>query len=208
MASLLSTSCIIQGHFAWFISWPYDAQCLFDDFIGNVGGEPRYWMIVNLILIGCSYPLSIVTLYERPTKLITECLVRVPRGFLQNRVWRLQDRRVELYGRSFADIGAEVLYCVSLEAFWTAVRLGHLALVALITARRTTYVQDIFWLAYSLQGLVGDRTIPASEMDGTENVMSFGQIVPMLLLTSTVFVFGEAYVGESLDGRWVGPAKQ
>lgn len=79
-------------------------------------------------------------------------------------------------------------------------------LIALITARSANCVVDMFWFAYSLEGLAGDRNIPASDLDGSESVMSFGQIVPILLLTSTVFVFGEAYVGKIRSCNDVGPA--
>lgn len=39
-------------------------------------------------------------------------------------------------------------------------------------------------------------TYRLSSMGGSENVMSFGQIVPIFLLSSTVFVFREAYEGQ------------
>ena len=206
VAVLLATSCVMQGHYAWFDSWSYDAQCLFDDFIGNVGGGPRYWMSVNLFLIGYSYSLSIITLYPRPTAFVAEWLAEIPKELLQKRIWRLQDKRAELTGRSFAGIGVQLAYCVTLQGLLTTVRLTHLMLIALITARSANCVLDMFWFAYSLEGLVGDRNIPASDLDGSESVMSFGQIVPILLLTSTVFVFGEAYVGKTRVCKDAGPA--
>lgn len=196
----------MQGHYAWFDSWSYDAQCLFDDFIGNVGGGPRYWMSINLFLIGYSYTLTIITLYPRPTAFVAEWLAEIPKEFIQKRIWRLQDKRAELTGRSFAGIGVQLAYCVMLQGLLTTVRLTHLMLIALITAKSANCVLDMFWFAYSLEGLVGDRNIPASDLDGSESVMSFGQIVPILLLTSTVFVFGEAYVGKIRGCNDVDPA--
>ena len=47
-------------------------------------------------------------------------------------------------------------------------------------------------ISYTLK----DRGISKSDMDGDEYVMSFGQIVSILLLSSTVFVGREAYEGE------------
>ena len=39
-------------------------------------------------------------------------------------------------------------------------------------------------------------------MDGNENAMSFGQIVPILLLSSIVLVFREAYDGLNLQSAF------
>lgn len=41
-----------------------------------------------------------------------------------------------------------------------------------------------------------DRNIPPSEMDGNENDMTFGQLVPILLLSSTLITYKEAYHGK------------
>jgi len=49
---------------------------------------------------------------------------------------------------------------------------------------------------YGLVGLFQDRNIPREKMDSDENLMTFGQIVPILLLSSTILVAREAYEGE------------
>ena len=44
-------------------------------------------------------------------------------------------------------------------------------------------------------GIIEDLAIPSSDMNGDENAMTFGQIVPILLLSSVLLVFREAYDG-------------
>ena len=70
MAVSLTASTILQGHRSWYVSWPYDAQCVFNDFTpANVGGLPARWMYVNLALIVIGYPPSIIGLYQAPRDL-------------------------------------------------------------------------------------------------------------------------------------------
>ena len=50
-----------------------------------------------------------------------------------------------------------------------------------------------FWPGCSLGIIMADRSRRRSEVDVSEDTMGFGQIVPLLLLSSTIFVFWEAY---------------
>ena len=69
-----------------------------------------------------------------------------------------------------------------LEGIWT-----------LFESRFIGLILDTFWFAHSVWAIMSDRNIPADQMDGDENRLTFCQVVPMLLLISTVFVLKEAY---------------
>ena len=58
------------------------------------------------------------------------------------------------------------------------------------------FILGLLWAAYSLWCLWLDRNIPPSEMDGNENDMTFGQLVPILLSNSTLITYKEAYDGK------------
>jgi len=195
LALLLATSCVMQGHWAWFDSWSYYAQCVFEKLIGNISGGPAYWMGVNLFLIGFGYPLSIVVLYERPSSFLGRWLFKKPRLFLDSRIQVFKGKRVHALG--YASVRAmikEMIVAMQL-GFLVLARSVHLVLATLLTSRITTFLLDVSWFIYSAYSLVQDRNIPQSEMDGTENAMSFGQIIPILFLSATVFVLREAYDG-------------
>ena len=54
---------------------------------------------------------------------------------------------------------------------------------------------DILWFSLGLMGILWGRNIPESDMIGDEHQLSFGQIVPMLMLASIVLSFKEVYTG-------------
>ena len=195
MALLLIASTVMQGHYEWYDSWPYDAQCLFDDLIGNIGGTPRYWMSVGLALICIFYPINIIPLFERPTKFFDLWLETKPRETQDQAIRSLREKRSNMttptsFKGSIKRFGYTLLIMTVSTISWM-----YFALVALIGSRTCNLALDTFWFAYSLWSIIGDRAIPASDMNGNENAMSFGQIVPILLLSSIVLVFREAYDG-------------
>ena len=54
------------------------------------------------------------------------------------------------------------------------------------------------WFGYSLHGLIHDRKASPVGMTGERNQLGFGQIVPIFLLLTTIFVIREALEGMSL----------
>ena len=198
LAILLAASCVVQGHSDWWDSWAYDAQCLFSDLGGNVSGGPAHWMYANLYVISSSFLVAIIKLYETSSDFVDKWLFEKPRAFLEGKTQIMRTRKGQL--SSYKTFKTEI------RKWWITVELGmiamthitHLSLVALITSQITSLVYNLFWFAYSLYNLVGDRYLPPSMLDGTANKMSFGQIVPILLLSSTIFVVREAYDGRAL----------
>ena len=68
-------------------------------------------------------------------------------------------------------------------------------LAALNDSRWFNMIFCLAWFGFGLVSVFGDRNIPRWDVDGSENTMTFGQIVPILLLSSTLLVAREAYDG-------------
>ena len=197
LAVMLATSSVMQGHWNWYESWAYNAQCLFDDLYGNVGGEPAFWMAFNLVFIGWDYPRRIALLYEHPGTAATKWLLEKPEALINSRIEELGRRRMQtLHDRSVKAQAKHEIPSVALGIL-VVIRTIHRVLAAIFASRVMRLLLNIGWFVYGLYNVIHDRNIPTSEMNGTESEMSFGQITPILLLSSTVFVLREAY-----DGEW------
>ena len=193
MALLLAASTVMEGHYLWYDGWPYDAQCLFDELIGNIRGSPKHWMLVSLILVGINYPLNIIPLFERPTVLLNHWLERKPRAAMDAAIEHLIDTHracPKSFKSSIKCLACKLLVLVVRVFSWT-----HFTLVTLIGSRIIDFVNNTFWFAFGLWAVIEDRNIPSSDMVGDENATTFGQIMPILLLFSLVLVFREAYDG-------------
>ena len=195
LAVLLVASCVMEGHYQWNESWSYDAQCLFDDLIGNIGGEPGLWMGVNLAVICIFYPMNIIMLYQRPREVCSTWLQSKPIAARDKAVKYLQNRKSDANSPTFLE-GSMKRFSFTLQIFFVStISWIYFALIALVDSPALILIIDTVWFAYGLWSLIKDREIPASLMDGNENAMSFGQIMPILLLSSIVLVFREAYDG-------------
>lgn len=186
----------MQGHRAWPESPSLDAQCLFSDFIRNVAGEPAFWMAFNLFLTIVSYSTHIIALYESSSRFADKWLLGQPRQFLKRQVQKEKSQCCQvLKDLSFGAVIKRMILLVRLGMVLLA-RIVHLTLIVLSESSIIDLSLDLFWFSFSLCNLVEDRDIPSPEMGGTENKITFGQIIPILLLSSTIFVIREAYEGK------------
>ena len=199
MAVLLVASTVMEGHYLWDDSWPYDAQCLFDYLIGNIGGTPKYWMSVSLALICINYPLNILPLFKPSVqfsdKWLKKWLKMKPKAARDNVIERLQSDISHMTSLKFIDGTVRRFFYILLINFVRGISWMYFAPIALLNSRICNFIADTVWFAYGLWGIMTDRDIPLSMMDGDENAMTFGQIVPVFLLTSLVLVSREAYDG-------------
>ena len=195
VASLLGASTVMTGHYEWYDSWPYDAQCLFDDLVGNIGGEPGYWLRVNLTLLCMYYSLNVIPLFERPRQFIGQWLEKKPMAARDQAIKRLKGFTSHATPPNSFTGSVRRFTCTLLITTVRGISWTYLALIALINSKTCSIVVGNFWFGYCLWGIIEDRQIPSSMMDGNENAMTFGQIMPILLLSSSVLVFREAYDG-------------
>lgn len=192
-----------QGHWAWYDSEPFRAQCLWNDMRGRglqatIYGVPRYWMNVQLGLLGYSYVGTIAQLYQQELAIahLIQWVYTMPLERLQRFQYRMKHLSERYDGhRSIVHKLRKCLYRL-VAASLTIIHILYRTLIALPLSVCVGCAIDIFWFIYGLAWIVQDRSIPdQGTLDGNENQMGFGQIVPILLLSYIVFVFREAYEG-------------
>ena len=205
MGILLLTYTFLFGHWAAYESGPFNAQCLWDDMRRrkNVfAGEPLTIMVTNVILIFLVYTIAIIQFHEPTSDLFDRWLHAKPRQWLQkSRAGGTGPPRSGPFRRV-----VQVLLCI--------VENLHLLLVgsvkAILVSMSFAFVMSFFWFAWGVKNIFEDRQRPFREqdrfhdhdddnnnpMEGSEDKLGFGQIVPILLLISTVLVAIEAYEGK------------
>ena len=190
MGILLIANNAMQGHWAWSESWSFDAQCLFDNLIGNWGARPGYWAEVNIALLVVFYPMQILLLFDTTSELIDKWL------------WVRPSKRIEALRPSSELVSSSRSNSMKLRYqgqrfIHTIAHVIYISVAALLGSRTVSYALDLFWFAYGVWSLKSDRSAAGKQMDGSENLLTFGQMIPLLLLSSTVFVFKETYEGEN-----------
>ena len=206
MAIFLTASTIMQGHRDWYISWPFDAQCVFNDLtFANVGGEPATWMYVNLAFIITGYPPSVMALYKAPRDFVGNWLHDKPAATPDKFIGYCESKRREITSQSTRTKQARyLLHSFLIACVKTCLKIYiflYKLLAALNDSRWFNLMFCLAWFGLGLASVFGDRDIPQWDMDGTENAMTFGQLVPILLLSSTLFVAREAYDGSVTLGN-------
>jgi len=201
MAILLAASTVMQGHRAWYSSWPFNAQCVFEHYdFADVGGLPARWMYTKLVVIFIDYPSSIGLLYQPACDLWKQWLYTKPREAMQRAIDRLQQMRSRKAPESSATATAGRVSCSACIALVKNSRIvcsfTYMLITSIFASRWTNLLLCVGAFIYGLVGLFQDRNIPKEQMEGDENLMSFGQIVPILILCSTILVAREAYEGE------------
>lgn len=200
MAIFLTASTIMQGHRYWYSSWPYDAQCVFNDLtFANVSGKPARWMYADLTFIVTGYPSNIMRLYDAPRDFVKKWLHDKPEAASDRFIRFCKSKRGEITTQSARTTHARYLL------YWSLIACAETCIKCYIFMYRLWATLDdsrwcslifcLAWFGVGLASVFGDRNIPPWDMDGTENAMTFGQIVPVLLLSSTLLMAGEAYDG-------------
>lgn len=190
LGAFLLANVVLEGHEKWYESWGFPAQCLFDDLIGHIGGSPGQWMAANVAMISFYYPLMILGVYGEKYDSVVHLVYEEPLKLLNDQV---EDRK------NLAKSGAPILVI-----YWSAfLRVGLISVkrlyIAIGTAIGSMWINllvDLFWLVYGIWGISFDRNISDLDMEGNENEMTFGQIIPILMLSLTLLTVHEAFEGK------------
>ena len=202
--ALLVAYVVMTAHVNWVDSWPYRAHCLFDDLMGQVYGDSIGLLAGQLTAISLSCLSSTLCLFETTNAFFATWLVEKPRTRLKKVINDLGCKRKLVHSRGsgcctkFRIAGILVLQAVMMVIFGI-----YVVILICLGSRWFLMLGDFAWFAYGLVNLISDRRIPASEIDGNENELTFGQIVPLLLLGSIFLVFKEAYEGEHFVHLWI-----
>ncbi len=195
MFVLLLAYTVMEGHEEWDQSWTCPAQCVFDDLMGKIGGSPAMWMWINVVLLVTTYSSATLSLYQGlPDTFISwaynKSLNRIRAGLVL-----LQRRRTGSPNQSSSMVLVRAGYML-LTLCLTTIEAAYVFVAAMICSEYLDFLFGLGWILYGLWALLGDRKVPQSDMDGNEDDMTFGQLVPLLLLSSTLVTFKEAYDGK------------
>lgn len=188
---LLLAALAMEGHRSWYDSWNSPAQCLFKEFLVKVGGEPGKWMTIQMVLLIYSYTVSMAQLFNSDK--LDILLYERPVRKMERSIARLHDCIV-----SSSALGGWRSYVTSILLLpaWAFIACGKWGFVALSTVVGSITVSlcvDIAVSAIGVWGIIDDRDIPKSQMDGNENAWGFGQLIQVLLLSSILLTFKDLY---------------
>ncbi|KAL8801339.1 MAG: hypothetical protein Q9182_004546 [Xanthomendoza sp. 2 TL-2023] len=191
MCVMLMVSCILEGHRDWFDSWNSHAKCLFNDLADNIGGEPATSMTVDIVLLVHNYSTSIFRLYF--LEKLNSMLLDKPLAQMKSTQAAIENRRRALAaGGGFKPFVAVATLTAS-GAVLSGVRRCYSAIASFLGSLTVSLVLDVLWFSFGFNSIMSDRAIPRSKMDGNEDEWGFGQVVPVLLLSSIFLTFQELY---------------
>ncbi|KAL8789549.1 MAG: hypothetical protein Q9195_006776 [Heterodermia aff. obscurata] len=191
MLIMMLVALVLASDVGWAMSKTCPAQCLFNDRDKNFAYTNPY--VVALVL---HYATSIWRVFD--TSPLDEYLLRRPRATLRCIVQssKRQDSNFSDRG-NFQWQGAPTMKRLRYWLFMIIIRL-YLLVAAIFGSLTISLYYDILWFSLGLIGILWGRNIPESDMIGDEHQLSFGQIVPMLMLASMVLSFKEVYTEQKL----------
>ena len=196
LCGMLAAS-IMKGHWAWYSSWNSPAQCLFDNLLGNVGGEPGKSMLINLFLLVFGYATAICGLYRFTW--LDEVFYNRPIENMSNACTRLQTKSAAMRTKGRLQSCIALALVVPFKVFVSSTRKFYIGFVTILVSLTASFMLDIVWFALGVWDVISDRNIDLDKMDENENAWGFGQIVPVLLLFSIILTFKELYESMHLD---------
>ncbi|KAL8967637.1 MAG: hypothetical protein Q9183_002820, partial [Haloplaca sp. 2 TL-2023] len=173
MMLMMLAGLVLASASNWGPSLSCPAQCLFN--------EPRdftftYPYFVALVM---HYSTSIWRIYD--TKRFDRRFLHIPRETLK-RIER-SAKRTNSNLSSMSSMGSQTAVAGVIACRWL-LALGirfYLAIVAILGSLTISLYYDICWFALGMLTIMETRKIPGQVgMDGNENELTFGQIVPML----------------------------
>lgn len=185
MGTMMMVALALASTRGWIASITCPAQCLFDDQRRDLSLTYPYFIAIVI-----HYGTSIWRVFDTR---------RFDRHFLQSPREKLRrlKRGAKRTNSNASSITRQTAVVATFTRDWflvLAIRC-YLAIVATLGSLTISLYYDIIWFALGFFGILKNRQVPASEMDGNENQLSFGQIVPVLLLASIILTFKEVYSG-------------
>ena len=194
----LMVALALEGHRQWYDSWNCPAQCLFDEFLVEVGGEPARSMTSSMAILIYSYSVSVAQLLK-PYGFDLFFFERLVRK-MERSVASLQDGMVSSSSKAGLTSYATSILLLPVWAFMTCLKKAFIGITAIVDSVVVALCSDVVWFALGLWDLLALRNIPREEIKGNENAWGFGQVVQVLLLTSIVLTFKDLYSGKSRIG--------
>ncbi|KAL8647562.1 MAG: hypothetical protein Q9226_006381, partial [Calogaya cf. arnoldii] len=191
----LMVALALEGHRQWYDSRNCPAQCLFDEFLVKVGGEPAKSMTSSMAILIYSYSVSVAQL-SKPYGFDLFFFDRLVRK-MERSIATLQDSIVSSSSKGGLTSYATSVLLLPAWVFMTCVKGAFIGITAFVDSIVVSLCSDVVWFALGLWDLMALRNIPQDEIKGNENAWGFGQVVQVLLLTSIVLTFKDLYTGKS-----------
>lgn len=191
MLIMLLAALALASNPLWGASTSCPAQCLFDQTDRDL--TVTYPYMFALIL---HYSTSIWRVFN--TSIFDHYLLRIPRDGLREIDQYLKRSRIIMAESGIGGFRAAPPSLLPLQLLLAVTLRLYLALAAILGSLTISLYFDIVWFTLGLISILENRKIPGNNIDGDENKLSFGQIVPMLLLASIILTFKEVYTGRAI----------
>lgn len=191
----LMVALALEGHRSWYDSWNSPAQCLFNEFLVKVGGEPGKWMTIQMAIVISGYNVSIVRLFN-PAWIDIPFLERPVRK-MERSIASLQDSIVSSSSNGGLTSYTTPVLVMPAWAFMTCAKGAFIAITTVVDSVAISLCLDMVWFAVGVWSIMGSRNNAKSLMEGNENAWGFGQLIPVLLLTSILLTFKDLYSSKS-----------
>ncbi|KAI4202519.1 MAG: hypothetical protein LQ350_002462 [Teloschistes chrysophthalmus] len=175
------------------------AQCLFDQEQRDLSLTYPYYVALLI-----HYSTSIWRVYD--TQPFDRYFLHYPREKLAKILRSAKRTNSNLSSMSNKRLQTAGVTEIAFKWALTLLIRFYLAIAAILGSLTMSLYYDIAWFVLGLIGILETRQIPGSDMDGDENKLTFGQIVPVLLLASIVLTFKGVYTEQKfkIDQEAVG----
>jgi len=192
MLIMLLAALALASNPLWGASTSCPAQCLFDQTDRDLAVTYPYMFALIL-----HYSTSIWRVFD--TSRLDHYLLRIPRDRIRNIHQYSKRTGIAIAGSGIGEFRAVPASLLPLELLLAVTLKIYLALAAILGSLTISLYYDILWFTLGLISILSNRKIPGNNIDGDENKLSFGQIVPMLLLASIILTFKEVYTGRTIS---------
>lgn len=178
MAVLLIYTNLFVAYEDWFDNYNCPVNCVPSK---PIGGEPKKWLIVNLVFILSSYPIAIIGLF----------------AFTRGK-WMTRRESIE----DWDDKNKNLFKGLIIHKPYRFTRRVLLCLWHFAASEIFEVLFQIAWFGLGIRWVVEDRKrghdIMSDGEKDIEDTLGFGQLVPILLLALPVMSFLEACYCESM----------
>ena len=197
MFALMVVYTVLTAHNAWDDSAPYPAECLFSDVVGNVSGTAAFWLSFDLSQIIRGYCSGVFSLYGSVSSSIDSWVIEKPISMMEKGIKSLRQWKRKTMSRSYSVFHIPRAWTLTVaERSLLLLKYLYSGSMTLGDSQWANLLFSLAFFAYGLCGMIRTRNISSSDMTGNENQLTFGQIVPLLMLASTMVVFKEALEGK------------
>ena len=190
-AVLLAVYQLLIAHQDWHDSYPYRWCCVVDDLGADSGAWPGRWTVLNVAVLLAFYVTAMLSLFGASSTWAREWSFIRP-GRLVEKRWTAWKKLAGAKDRTLL----KQAWQISILLIYLAALTPMISFSVLLSSSCIAWLGNSFWISWGMFWIHEDLEVPKRQADGDEKGMGFGQIVPIILLATTVPVFLQAYHGK------------